>query len=334
MKYSIIIPHYNIPHLLERALSSIPSRQDTEVIVVDDSSSEENKLKLRTVCKESSKFVRLLEQPKNMGGGAARNAGMKIAVGEFLLFLDADDFFNECINDIMDTYAADTQNDVIFFKATSVDSVTLQPSGRLDYLNYELDKWFANQQAGEICLRYSFGVPVCKLIRRSVVEQNNLKFDETRIHNDTTFAYQLGYVAKRIWADVRPGYCATVREGSVSKQESDDLRLVTINILGRAVLFFREKLGTDYMEDQLSFNLYILLRKKSYRYFIKGIDELVKLGFERNDVFSFFVKQMAIDSLKSTIWIILYSPILKIKFLSLIGIFRYSIKSNFKSIRN
>ena len=94
MKYSIIIPHYNIPHLLERALSSIPSRQDTEIIVVDDSSSEENKLKLRTVCKESSKLVRLLEQPKNMGGGAARNAGMDIAIGDFLLFLDADDFFN------------------------------------------------------------------------------------------------------------------------------------------------------------------------------------------------------------------------------------------------
>jgi hypothetical protein len=331
MKFSIIIPHFNVPDLLERAINSIPNRQDTEIIVVDDSSSEENKLKLRTVCKESSKLVRLLEQPKNMGGGAARNAGMDIAIGDFLLFLDADDFFNECINDIMNEYANDEKHDVIFFKASSVDNVTLEPRDRLNYLNDQIDKWIANPQRGEIELRYSFGVPVCKLIRRGVVVENHLRFDETRIHNDTTFAYRLGYVANQIFADARFGYCATIREGSVSRQESDELRLVTINILGRAVLFFREKLHISHMEDQLSFNLYILLRKRSYKYFIKGIDELVKIGFSRDDIFSFFSRQMALDSLKSTIWVILFSPIFKIKILSLKGIFRYTIISCFKN---
>ena len=331
MKFSIIIPHFNVPDLLERAIRSIPSRQDTEIIVVDDSSREESKLKLRTICKGGSKLVKLLEQPKNMGGGAARNAGMEVATGDFFVFLDADDFFNECINDMMNEYANDEQHDVIFFKASSVDNVTLEPTERLNYLNVQIDHWLANPQKGEIELRYSFGVPVCKFIRRSVIVENNLRFDETRIHNDTTFAYRLGYVANQICADGRLGYCATIREGSVSRQESDDLRLVTINILGRAVLFFREKLHVNHMEDQLSFNLYILLRKRSYSYFIRGIDELVKIGFAKEDIYFFFSKQMALDSLKSTIWIILFSPIFRIKILSLIGIFRYTIFSYFKN---
>lgn len=331
MKYTIIIPHYNLPQLLQRAINSIPQRDDLEVIVVDDCSSEQNRLEVRRICKESPLRINLCEQAENKGGGAARNAGMELATGEFVMFMDADDLLNPCINDIMDDYAQDEHHDVIFFKSSSVDNETLEPRNRFDYLNVQIDKWLVNRGEGEIALRYFFGVPVCKIIRRKLLLDKQLKFDETRIHNDTTFAYMLGFAAGKIIADTRAGYCVTIREGSVSRQESDDLRLVTINILARAVLFFREKLGTDYAEDQLCFNLYILLRKKSYRYFEKGIDEVVKVGFKRNDVLSFFSKQMAIDSFKSTIWVIMFSPILKVRLLSFIDIFRYTIPSLFKT---
>lgn len=332
MKYSIIIPHYNIPHLLQRAINSIPNREDLEIIIIDDFSSEQNKLELRKICKEDSRQIKLLEHSNNKGGGAARNSGMDIAEGEFVLFLDADDFFNDCIDELMTEYADDRMHDVIFFKANSVDNETLVPKDRLNYLNDEIDEWLRNPDKGEVGLRYFFGVPVCKIIRRSVIIKNNLRFDETRIHNDTTFAYMLGYAANRIVADPRAGYCATVRSGSVSRQQSDELQLVTINILGREVLFFREKLNKNYSEDQLCFNLYILLRKKSYDSFKKGIDDLVKLGFSRDDIFHIFSRQMAMDSLKSSIWIILFSPIFKIRLFSFMDIFKYIILSSIKQV--
>lgn len=48
-QYSIIIPHYNIPHLLERCLWTIPKRSDTQIVVVDDKSNDENLQELKSI---------------------------------------------------------------------------------------------------------------------------------------------------------------------------------------------------------------------------------------------------------------------------------------------
>lgn len=315
MKYSIIIPHFNIPTLLERAVNSIPRRLDTEIIIVDDASSNECLQKVRNICNEYGTHAKLIELSKNSGGGVARNVGVENASGEFIIFLDSDDFFNDCISQILDDYASNEIYDVIFFKANSVDSETLCPSYRMDYLNQEIDKWFTNRIKFEERLRYFFGVPVCKIIRKKLIDQHGIKFDATRIHNDTTFSYMLGYHAKKIFADERAMYCATVRLNSVSKQKDSNSILTTIDILGRAVLFFR-RINKRYMEDTLCHNIYILLRRKDQDSFQKAFSNLEKLGLSQSEMKNMFSYQMAKTSIKSTIWIILHSSILRVRFLS------------------
>lgn len=93
MKYSIIIPHFNDFKSLERLLNSIPSRDDIEIIVIDDKSTDEYDLD-----SIKSKCIFLNNETPIKSAGTCRNIGLKIAKGKWLLFADSDDvFFEQCI---------------------------------------------------------------------------------------------------------------------------------------------------------------------------------------------------------------------------------------------
>ena len=95
--FSIIIPHYNTSGLLQRLLDTIPTRDDTEIIVVDDASRQDELKTVRQCCGNRTRQARLLCRDTNGGGGAARNDAMRAARGRWLMFADADDYFERYI---------------------------------------------------------------------------------------------------------------------------------------------------------------------------------------------------------------------------------------------
>lgn len=234
--YSIIIPHRNVPKLLLRLLKSIPCREDIEVIVVDDDSSSDV-VNFEEFPGIAVPYVKLIFNKRCGGGGSARNIGLKHATGHWLLFADADDFFNDCLNDVLNQYK-DCDADIVFFKANSVDSDTYQPTCRTNHLNKMIDLHASNPQKSEIQLRYVFGEPWGKLIKRKLVIENGISFEETNIHNDTRFSYMVGHYAKQLLVDSRELYCVTSRSNSVSKQLSDDRILTRIRIFSEAERFY------------------------------------------------------------------------------------------------
>lgn len=93
IKVSVILPVYNTGKYLRQCLESIENQtlKNFEVFCVDDGSTDDSVEIISEYVKKDSRF-HLLEQ-KNAGGGAARNHGMEAAKGEYLAFLDSDDFF-------------------------------------------------------------------------------------------------------------------------------------------------------------------------------------------------------------------------------------------------
>ena len=90
---SIIIPTYNASLLIERTLCSIlqqRGKHDLEIIIVDDCSTDDT---VDVVKKQSIQSIKILNQPRNLGPAAARNRGLATATGEFMAFLDGDDFW-------------------------------------------------------------------------------------------------------------------------------------------------------------------------------------------------------------------------------------------------
>ena len=89
-RVTVIIPAYNCEHSIEQCIGSVLSQtvSTKEIIVVDDGSTDGT----GDILKRSDGDIRLIEQ-ENKGQGAARNAGLRVAQGEFVAFLDADDYW-------------------------------------------------------------------------------------------------------------------------------------------------------------------------------------------------------------------------------------------------
>lgn len=246
INYSIIIPHYNIPDLLIRCVRSIPERNDVEIIVVDDNSpgGEKYKEMYPDLRRKGLTYIHLA---KNVGGGGARNVGLEHAKGKWLLFADADDFFNYCLNDVLDEYV-DNPNDIVFFNANSIDTSTYVNTGRFVPQNKEITAFLSKSNNDiEYQLRYSLGVPWCKLTKHELVKQNKIVFEETPIHNDTQFSYLIGYYAKTIDADIRAIYCLTDREGSVSRVLDAEKYLTRLKVFSKKYTFLTNK-GIDFKD--------------------------------------------------------------------------------------
>ena len=220
--YSVIIPHKNIPELLERCLASIPQRDDVQVIVVDDAS-DPKIVDFARFPGMNRPNTEVIFQKNPIGGpggaGMTRNVGLEVAAGRWLVFADADDFFHPAVNEMFDRYA-EAETDIIFFRHDSVDSNTGEAVGINTSRNRYLDEY--DYTKDETRIRYMIWVPWAKFIRRSLVTGNNIRFDEVRFSNNLMFSVQTGHHAAGIVSDPAVIYCNTRREGSLIHEGRSD----------------------------------------------------------------------------------------------------------------
>lgn len=114
---SIIMPAYNSEKFIENALSSIPDRDDVEVIVVNDGSTD------NTVGMARKFNTKIINRNENMGIGYSRKEGLTVAHGEYIMFFDSDDTivtdnFNRALEML-------TGEDIIYYDLKQNDGVVL-----------------------------------------------------------------------------------------------------------------------------------------------------------------------------------------------------------------
>lgn len=280
--YTIIIPHYNVPNLLQRCLMSIPKRNDTQIIVVDDNSDKKYAKELERIESTFSNIL-FIYASKNGGGGYARNVGLKHALGKYVLFADADDYFTYCINEVLEDYK-DCEADIIYFDAISQETDTYKVAYRARHLNLMMVRHKSHPEKAEIELRYLFGEPWCKIVKRSIIEKYQISFDEIIIHNDTKYSYMVGYYCKKMIVDRRALYCVTVRENSVSKTKSLDRLLTRTRVYGEANSFFKHHHISYFEEKALRPMMGFLLHFKFENY-LKCKNVLRECGMSKTDLF-------------------------------------------------
>ena len=125
---TVIIPHYNIPNLLVRCLNSIPDEERIQVIVVDNNSSP-SKVNFENFPGIDRKHTEVVFDKEGNGAGHARNVALEKIASKWIVFADADDFFNPGAFDELLKYS-DNDNDLIMFKGGCVNSDTLIPANR------------------------------------------------------------------------------------------------------------------------------------------------------------------------------------------------------------
>lgn len=180
--YSIIIPHRNIPQLLNRCINSIPCRSDIEIIVIDDNSSPNLKPLL---LRDGVQLINL-DTTQSKGAGYARNVGLSVASGKWLLFADADDYFVDGFIDILDNYVSE-DIDVLYYGYNFIDG----KSNRI--LNNEIGECailaaYENNEYNNDHIRFKNYAPWSKMVRREYVNKHNFKFEEVMNGNDMLFS--------------------------------------------------------------------------------------------------------------------------------------------------
>lgn len=195
MVYTIIIPHKNVPNLLRRLLNSIPERADTEVVIVDDHS-DEGKVDFANFPGNERKDVRIVFLDESKGAGYARNKGIELAKGKWLLFADADDFYTDNLNFLLDKYKEDTTTDIVYLNAQSY----FENDGHTEpqYYSSYFERFEKNKFYSEKVLRYNIFTPWSRMVKRELIEAYKLRYEEIPVGNDKMFCLQCSKYAKTI----------------------------------------------------------------------------------------------------------------------------------------
>lgn len=208
--YSIIIPHKNIPSLLQRCLDTIPIRDDIQVIVVDDNS-DSDLVDFKNFPQWKGLNYITIFSKKTLYAGGARNEGLKCAIGKWLFFLDADDLLTKQANGIFDKYK-NSLTDSIIFGIEIRDCYTLQLMSSENWYMQTLQSCLDAQNA-----MLALTTSCAKFIRREIVENNRISFSLDKHHNDTVFFTKAALSSNVV--ESCPDeilYIWTYREGSVS----------------------------------------------------------------------------------------------------------------------
>lgn len=204
--FSIVIPHYNCPLLLERCIDSVCIRDDIQIIVVDDCSEQSEQL-LSVFDRLKKRGVEIYFTDRGGSAGRARNVGLSHAKGKWIVFADSDDFFCEGMGDIL-SENTEAEEEVIYFRSKSVNCNDIGvETDRVE----EFDKYFDNP-TDEDSLRYirlNMQVPWGKIVSRQLIEREKIRFDETRYANDAMFSTMVGCLAKKIRIENKVFYFVT-----------------------------------------------------------------------------------------------------------------------------
>ena len=239
INYSIIIPHKNIPDLLQRCLSSIPRREDVEIIVIDDNSDPEI-VNFNEFPGYNDPYIKLIFTKEGKGAGYSRNVGIKNVSGKWILFADADDYFNYCINDIFNEYN-NSSADIIYFKHNCLNTYSYVTENRSMNYNTYIDYWTFSKNRAEKLLKYEHVTPWAKLIKKELIEDNNILFDEVYVNNDVTFTYLIGFYSNNIEIDKRAIYNYTIRNNSLSYETHKQInQLDTFKLCCRRYVFYKK----------------------------------------------------------------------------------------------
>ena len=277
INYSIVIPHHNIPNLLQRALNSIPKREDIEVIVVDDNSNPANvDFKHFPGLDRSNTHCVFM---KNKGGaGIARNTAISIAKGKWILCIDADDFFLNDAFEKIDKYL-NSDSDVVVFKAESRMSDDLTRKGTRHHAQQlcdYIDECITGKREVRDLL-FSIWSPWCKLVKRELLVNNKITFATTPVSEDVIWCTGIAIHCKSAEVSSDYIYCLTEREGSLTSDVNVKKLMIWCDVLKERNVYLH-KYKYDKYYFYFSYEELIFLRNKGVFTYIKFCTKCLYYG--------------------------------------------------------
>ena len=201
-KVSIIIPIFNSEELLTDCLSSVKNQTlyDIEIICVDDGSTDNSLKILKNFSKDDNRFK--IFHHENSGAGFSRNVALGKVTGDFILFLDSDDWIEKDTCEKLYNQAVKLDSDLVLF-----DAVRHLPNNQsMDLIHFLGDE--SNNEFSSFSFNYEFikdkvlnayfGVIWSKFYKSSFILENNIKFPNHKLYNDVEFHIKSVLLSEKI----------------------------------------------------------------------------------------------------------------------------------------
>lgn len=248
IKVSIIVPFYNVENYIEKCLQSLVNQtlEDIEILLVNDGSQDTSEAIAKQFAEKYPNKIIYLEK-ENGGLSDARNYAIPYAKGQYIAFLDSDD------------YVETNMYEEMYNKAQKEDLDYIECDFLWEYPDKTLEskgKQYSNKKEMFIHTRV---VAWNKLIKREIVQNNHLEFPKGYRYEDVEFFYKLLPFIHHYGIVQKPLIHYVQRENSISNVQNARTKEI-IDVLGHVIEYYKENnLFEEYQEEiEYTYARYIL----------------------------------------------------------------------------
>ncbi|HHF0555864.1 TPA: glycosyltransferase family 2 protein, partial [Vibrio antiquarius] len=298
IKISIIIPVYNVESYLEQCLNSVINQtyKNLDIVCVNDGSLDSSKTILDNYAKLDSR-VTVVDQD-NQGLSSARNKGIKNSSGQYITFVDSDDWIDLQLVDCLVRELKREKRDVIFwpylkeYKSSSKPQVMFDrdiefDASEISHTIYRRLFGLSDIELDQIHNLDLFVTATCKLYDASIIKNNDIRFVDTKLigTEDALFnIYYFRYVSSGFYLNKEMYHYRKTNEGSLTSIKKDDLEVKWMNLhnIMQSVieeqelpLIYQSSLNNRRAISFLGFGLNEILSRHSLHKRYEAIEKLV-----------------------------------------------------------
>lgn len=263
-KVSVIVPIYNVEKYLEKCINSLLSQtlEDIQIILVNDGSKDNSGNIAREYEKNNKNRIIYVEK-ENGGLSDARNYGLKYATGDFIAFLDSDDYIEKNAYEEMYNKAIEENADYV-----ECDFIWEFPN------KIRVDKQYPYKNKKEM-LSFVRVVAWNKLIKRQLITDNNLEFPKGLRYEDVEFTYKLiPFINKFAYVD-KPFIHYVQREGSIANVQNERTAEI-FTVLDNVIEFYKKNNIYEEYRNELEYNYARYLLCSSLKRMCKIKDKTIR----------------------------------------------------------
>lgn len=303
VKFSIIVPVYNVENYLNECLNSIlcQTYSDYEIICVDDSSTDNS---YEILCEYAKKYekIKVINNVINGGLSYSRNKGMEIASGEYIWFIDSDDYIVEDALGIIANKLRENPVDILNFNYKMIyEGVYAKETPINLQVEYQdAIKPITGQQWFIECVNHGlFMNSACvKIFRKDFLYKNNLKFYEKLLYEDGLFSVQAALASENISNIKERLYIYRRRENSIMTTKTTkglDSYVILVNEL---LTIWKNCESEDGMDDAMRkyINRFLSHVRKYMLYFPEH--KVLEIGKPEDQYFFELLQSLQAEKLK------------------------------------
>ena len=305
---SVIIPVYNVEKYLRECLDSVLAQtyKNLEVILVDDGSTDSSTDICREYCEKDKRFK--LHQKENGGASSARNLGLNCAKGDYLYFLDSDDYLKSIALEKMIECACHNNADLVFIEGETINDQSNLVTGKYSHHKQYLPSVpYLLMEEMMDHKEFYVGTPFF-FIKKDVFDKNQIRFKEGIISEDMIMAYQLCSLAVQ-GANVHEAiYVRRYRPNSVTTSAKTEKNYVSMATVYWEVSKFRETLPKNKQSSKhvirCAFNaldIYRRMPKVIQKKHKKGYQEIVQDILNKD---AYGDKALKLDCKSHLLWVV------------------------------